>query len=105
MLVPSEGPETFGMVVLEAWREGRPVIAASTGALAEIVEHDSHRAAIPEQGLHGAVSAVRMVERDGALGRRLGQAGLREALTRFSMESHLDHVGVEHEALVGRRVK
>jgi glycosyltransferase involved in cell wall biosynthesis len=35
--VPSTWPEPFGMVVLEAWRAGRPVIVSDRGALPDIV--------------------------------------------------------------------
>jgi glycosyltransferase involved in cell wall biosynthesis len=37
VLVPSEWPETFGMVVLEAWAAGRPVLVSKIGALDELV--------------------------------------------------------------------
>ena len=35
MLVPTTRPEPFGIVALEAWASGRPVIASDTGGLAE----------------------------------------------------------------------
>jgi glycosyltransferase involved in cell wall biosynthesis len=37
VIVPSEWPEPFGMVVLEAWNAGRPVIVARTGGVSELV--------------------------------------------------------------------
>ena len=39
-IVPSRWQEPFGMVVLEAWRQGRPVVAHRIGALPEIVTHE-----------------------------------------------------------------
>lgn len=36
-IVPSIWQEPFGMVVLEAWAQGRPVVAHSIGALSEII--------------------------------------------------------------------
>ncbi len=38
-LVPSIWEEPFGMVVLESWAQGRPVVAHDIGALTEIVRH------------------------------------------------------------------
>ncbi|MGK2907962.1 MAG: glycosyltransferase [Desulfuromonadales bacterium] len=38
LVVPSEWYETFGMVVIEAFAHGLPVIASRIGALAEIIE-------------------------------------------------------------------
>jgi glycosyltransferase involved in cell wall biosynthesis len=39
LVVPSGWYETFGMVVIEAFAAGLPVVAARHGALAELVEH------------------------------------------------------------------
>jgi glycosyltransferase involved in cell wall biosynthesis len=39
LVVPSVWYETFGMVVIEAFAAGLPVVAARHGALAELVEH------------------------------------------------------------------
>ena len=38
LLVPSRGFETFGIVVIEAFRHGTPVLARSIGALPELVD-------------------------------------------------------------------
>jgi len=38
-IVPSVWMEPFGMVVLEAWSRGRPVVAHSIGALPELITH------------------------------------------------------------------
>lgn len=39
IVVPSDSPEPFGLVAIEAFRAGRPVIASNAGGLAEIVTH------------------------------------------------------------------
>jgi glycosyltransferase involved in cell wall biosynthesis len=39
LIFPSEWYETFGRVAAEAFAAGTPVIAANTGAAAELVEH------------------------------------------------------------------
>jgi glycosyltransferase involved in cell wall biosynthesis len=41
LVVPSIWDEPFGMVVLEAWARGRPVVAFAKGALPELVRHNS----------------------------------------------------------------
>ncbi len=38
VLVPSDRPEPFGLVALEAFRAGRPVVASRAGGLAEVVD-------------------------------------------------------------------
>lgn len=39
VLVPSERPEPFGLVAIEAFARGRPVIASDAGGLREVVTH------------------------------------------------------------------
>jgi glycosyltransferase involved in cell wall biosynthesis len=39
LVMPSEWPETFGLVIVEAFACGRPVIASNLGAMAELIEH------------------------------------------------------------------
>lgn len=38
MVVPSDDPEPFGLVAIEAFAQGRPVVASNAGGLAEIVK-------------------------------------------------------------------
>lgn len=40
VLVPSEQAEPFGLVAIEAFAHGRPVLASAAGGLLEIVSHD-----------------------------------------------------------------
>lgn len=37
-LMPSDDPESFGLVAIEAFAQGRPVIASATGGLREVIE-------------------------------------------------------------------
>ena len=41
LVVPSIWDEPFGMVVLEAWARGRPVVAFAKGALPELIRHNA----------------------------------------------------------------
>ena len=40
VLVPSDSPEPFGLVAIEAFARGRPVVASAAGGLREIVTHE-----------------------------------------------------------------
>jgi alpha-1,6-mannosyltransferase len=59
-VVLAPGPvETFGLAALEALACGTPVVAASTSAVAELVEGDAGRSARPEApALAAAVAAL-----------------------------------------------
>jgi len=59
-VVLAPGPvETFGLAALEALACGTPIVAASTSAVAELVEGDAGRSAAPEpHALAAAVTAL-----------------------------------------------
>ncbi len=39
VVVPSDAPEPFGLVAIEAFARGRPVVGSDAGGLADIIEH------------------------------------------------------------------
>jgi len=47
LVVPSIWEEPFGMVVLEAWSRGRPVVAYGIGALPELITHEKTGLLVP----------------------------------------------------------
>jgi glycosyltransferase involved in cell wall biosynthesis len=78
VIVPSLWYEMFGMVVIEAFARGTPVVAARRGALAELVEHE-------RTGLHFAPGDPQELSRaaarllaDGALQGRMRRAARAE---------------------------
>jgi len=71
LIAPSVSYETFGLVVIEAFSHGRPVIASRTGALAELVKHGSN-------GL--STTPADVTELSGALDQILGNARLTDTL-------------------------
>lgn len=92
VIVPSEWPEPFGMVVLEAWREARPVIVTRRGALAEIVEHGRTGIVIDASEVAAAVEAVHALMIDERRATDLGLAGRHEAVSKYSMNAHADRL-------------
>jgi glycosyltransferase involved in cell wall biosynthesis len=79
-LLPSIGPETFGMTVMEAMVAGRPVIASRIGGLVDLV-NDGESGLLVEPGnplaLQGAIERL-LANPD--LCRRMGQAALRKVV-------------------------
>ena len=75
LLMPSRGYETFGITLLEAFRQGTPALARRLGPLTEIIER-SGAGELFETGPELAAAMQRML---GEPGRRdaLGQAGRR----------------------------
>lgn len=71
--------EPLGLVALEAMELGTPVIATSVGGLAETVVHDGCGLLIAPGDRHALAEAIRALDGDEALRRRLGSAGPRRA--------------------------
>ena len=93
--------EPFGIVVLEAWSSARPVIASRVGGLQGLIREDENGWFI-EPGSEGAAedlaTKLQKLARDPALRRRLGEAGLNEARTRYDW----DRIGLQLEELYRR---
>lgn len=98
VLVPSLHGEAFGLVALQAAQMARPVVAARTGGLPEIVV-DGETGLLFEPGdAAGLARAVVALLARPDLARAWGEAGRARALEQFSGERHLD----QYDRLYGR---
>ena len=73
LIVPSVGYETFGIIVIEAFREGTPVIARRIGPFPELIEASG--GGLLFDGADELLAQLQAVQRDPALRARLGTAG------------------------------
>ena len=73
--------DSFGIVFLEAWANGLPVVAAAAGGVAEVVDHDRTGLLVPFGDVERLASALSVVVDDPAAASRLGDAG-RELVSR-----------------------
>jgi glycosyltransferase involved in cell wall biosynthesis len=79
-LMPSIGPEAFGIAALEAMSAGRPVIASRIGGLPEIIRDGESGLLVPP-GDHVALRrAIERLLADPALLARMGEAARRRAM-------------------------
>lgn len=93
VVVPSRN-EPFGIVILEAWSAGKPVLTTRTGGPAEFVQDDYNGLTV-ETGIETIGDGLRslLADREGA--RRMGSNGRRDAESRFTW----DHAAVATEAV------
>ena len=74
-IVPSVWKEPFGMVVLESWAKGRPVIAHRIGALEEIVSDGTDGLLVPVDAPGALSEAILSILDNPDRGQAMGRAG------------------------------
>ncbi len=95
VLLPSDEPEPFGLVAIEAFARGRPVIASSAGGLADIVTDGSDGWTFPPRDAEALARILGRLDRD-----EVHRAGRRARATyedRFTAERYAAdwHAAVE----------
>lgn len=89
-VVPSTCLENAPLAVLEAMAAGVPVIASATGGIPELVEHGAEGLLVPAGDAGALAEALRALDGDEGMRRRLGEAARRRARADFSEERHME---------------
>jgi glycosyltransferase involved in cell wall biosynthesis len=76
-------PEPFGMVLIEAMAEARPVVASKLGAPSEIIQDGIEGYLVDPQDSRAMASRIITLLADPALATRMGVQGHRKALTHY----------------------
>jgi len=74
LVMPSIGPETFGIAALEAMASGRPVIASRTGGLPDLVVDGETGILVPPGDTEALRGAMWRVVEDPGLAEQMGRA-------------------------------
>jgi len=80
-VLPSVGPEAFGIVLLEAMASGKPVIASSVGGIPDIVEDNVSGLLVRPGDRLGLAQAINALAGDESLRNRLAAGALQKAKT------------------------
>jgi phosphatidyl-myo-inositol dimannoside synthase len=75
--------EGFGIVYLEAWQRGLPVIGAAAGGVPEVVSSGEDGLLVSPGDLDGLIEALRALLSDPARARRYAEAGMRKVESRY----------------------
>ncbi len=90
-IVDSSGDtEMLGMVLLEAMRYRKPVVASNVGGIPDIVAHGVNGLLTPQKDPQALAQAIERLLTDRKLSRRLGESGYNEARRRFSWQAVLE---------------
>jgi len=81
--------DSFGLVYLEAWRCGKPVIGANVGAIPEVIEDGKDGLLVEFGNVSQLASTMARLLGDPALRREMGQAGKRKVLERLNWDKNI----------------
>jgi glycosyltransferase involved in cell wall biosynthesis len=86
MLVLPSRTDSFGIVYLEAWCYGLPVIGAWAGGVPEVVRHGTNGLLVPFGDVTALADAIHRLLRDQTLARALGAVGRNTVLRSLTWE-------------------
>jgi len=92
VLVHPSRVESLGMVYLEAWANGKPVIAADTAVSREIIEPGKDGLLVPFGDTLAIAAAIQQLLTDQSSSERMGEAGRHEVCGRFSWDAVLPEI-------------
>src|SRR2546422_7727086 len=78
--------EAQGIVIAEAWAQGRPVVASAVGGVPEIVDDSQDGLLYPYGDIPALAAALREMLMDRSYASRMGSAGLRKAALAFTWD-------------------
>jgi glycosyltransferase involved in cell wall biosynthesis len=102
-VVPSVLCEAFGIAALEAMAVGRPVVAARSGGLADLVVDGETGFLVPSGDARELRDAVRRLLADGLLRTQMGDAGRRRAESVFAEPAVLSRLEQAYDMVAGHR--
>lgn len=100
LVVPSIAPESFGMVVVEAFAQGLPVIASRIGALQSLVEDGVTGLLIDPNDEHALCDAMRWAAGNPGRMAEMGKSARRRYEEHFMPDSnHCQLISIYHAAI------
>jgi glycosyltransferase involved in cell wall biosynthesis len=100
LVSPSTWYENAPIAVLEAMRDGRPVIVSSLGGQPELVEGGAGLVVQPKDP-RALAAAIRYVWTDRAAAARMGEASRRRLLARYTLDHHVTELEAIYREVTG----
>lgn len=102
-VIPSIVPETFGMIVLEAWARQRPVVGFRIGALAETVDHGVNGLLVEPGNIPALAKAMEEMFANPERSQKMGKAGWDKLQSVFTKAGWLSRIDKIYQSLDLRR--
>ncbi len=84
--------DSFGIVYLEAWRCGKPVIGARVGAIPEVIDNGKDGLLVEFGNIDALASAIRRLLENGDLRGKMGEDGRRKVQERFNWQKNISRI-------------
>lgn len=97
---PSRWPEAFGLTLVEAMAAGRPVIAMKTGAVPEIIRHDSDGWLVEPDNVSSLVEGIRRLLKDRETADRLARTGQQRAREKFHVDRFISGIEAVYREVI-----
>lgn len=102
MLAFPSGHESFGIVFLEAWAAGKPVIGARVGAIPTVIEEGRDGLLIEHRNVDDLAGAIRTLLTQPALRRELGANGRRKVEQHYTWNIVADKFRALYARVLGQ---
>ncbi len=94
--------DSFGLVLLEAWANGKPNIGYRAGGIGELIQHGDDGLLVPCSDIEGLAEAMIQMEGDPERRKAMGDVGRKRIEWEFRWEDKLRIVAGTMERLCGR---
>ncbi len=91
-ILPSIWKESFGMVILEAWAKGRPVVANRIGALPELIDEGVNGLLTDPSSPQAMADAILTILQNPGLGASMGSQGHTKLVNQFDKAGWLSKI-------------
>ena len=99
LLLPSR-TDSFGIVILEAWAHGVPVIGAQAGGIPGVIDDGRNGLLVPFDDVTALTAAIRRLLLDPDLRQAMGLAGLQKTETQFTWPAVADQVLAQYQRIL-----
>ncbi len=82
--------DSFGIVLLEAWQQAKPVVAATVGGPATLVTHEKNGLLVPFGNSAALAAALQRLLTEPGLAPRLGGAGHQTVIDQYTWDNSYD---------------
>jgi len=84
--------DSFGIVYLEAWRCGKPVIGAKVGAIPEVIEEGEDGLLVEFGEVHQLASTILHLLKNPDLCKKMGERGRKKVTERFNWQKNIGKI-------------